>query len=67
MYSWPVMSTSKHGEYYHIVIDTEDKAVDCDCKSGRIRGYCKHIRFYKKLIMTLLYEKPGPGEENGRS
>jgi len=60
-----VPSTTDWNVKYTIIVDTEEKAVVCNCKGGRIRGYCKHIRFYKGLIMALLYENPGFGEKNG--
>ena len=46
-------------------IDTDKQTVECGCKSGRIRGYCKHIRFYKSLIKDLLRENPGFEREKG--
>ena len=51
-----VPSTTDRDVTYTIIVDTELKTVDCDCKSGRIRGYCKHIRSYKVLIRQLLAE-----------
>lgn len=56
MYSWLVMSTTKIGEYYCIKLDLEAGSVECNCKSGRIRGYCKHIKFYKDLIKDLMHK-----------
>jgi len=50
-------STSDGSVLYTIEVDTEKGSVVCSCKSGRIRGYCKHIRFYKKLIKEMLHEK----------
>lgn len=58
-------STSNIFEIYIIEIDTDLKTVTCNCKSGRIRGYCKHIKFYKALIKQLLRENPGFEEEKG--
>ena len=54
-----VPSTSDVAVKYTILVDTEKKSVECNCKSGRIRGYCTHIRFYKALIRDLLHENPG--------
>jgi len=51
-------STSDFKNYYTITVDTDLQTVRCDCKAGRIFGYCKHIRFYKGLIKDLLHENP---------
>jgi len=58
-------STSDFKKYYTITIDNELQTVRCDCKAGRIIGRCKHIRFYKGLIASLLHENPGFTKEKG--
>lgn len=55
---WPVRSTSNLEIEYTIRVYRGPNKVTCDCKSGRIRGYCKHIKFYKKLIKSLMHETP---------
>jgi len=60
-----VKSTSDFYKTYEMEIDTDKQTVECGCKSGRIRGYCKHIRFYKSLIKDLLRENPGFEREKG--
>jgi len=63
---WPVSSTSELMVIYTIRVYKNPDEVTCDCKSGRIRGYCKHIKFYKRLIAQLLDEKPrGNVQEKG--
>lgn len=62
-YKLVISSSSELFKLYSIIIDTSEKTVTCDCKSGRIRGYCKHIKFYKKLIKDLLHETPGVNVE----
>jgi len=59
------MSTSDFLKTYTIKVDDIENSVTCDCKSGRIRGYCKHIKFYKSLIKSLLHENPGVEREKG--
>lgn len=51
-------STTDVNVTYTITVDTEKQSVDCDCKGGRIRGRCKHIRSYKGLIGQLLDKNP---------
>jgi len=51
-------STSDPYKLYTLTVDTEKKSVECNCKAGRIFGYCKHIRFYKGLIKDLMHENP---------
>lgn len=58
-------STSDGSVLHTIEVDTEKGSVVCSCKSGRIRGYCKHIRFYKALIRDLLRETPYDSKEKG--
>ncbi len=60
-----IRSTSDILKKYMITIDDVKNSVTCTCKSGRIRGYCKHIKFYKKLIKSLLHENPGVEKEKG--
>jgi len=53
-YSIHVSSTTDIYKHYWIEVDVDRQTVTCNCKSGRIRGYCKHIKFYKKLIKELV-------------
>lgn len=58
-------STTDGSVMHEIVVDTEKGSVTCSCKSGRIRGWCKHIRFYKDLIRDLMRKSPGRNVEKG--
>ena len=53
-YSWIVPSTTIEGFGYEVFVNTDKKIVMCGCKGFMTHGYCKHIKFYKKLIKELL-------------
>ncbi|GAH02284.1 unnamed protein product [marine sediment metagenome] len=59
IYKIGLTSTSDYKNYYTIKIDTEIQTVECSCIGCVIHGYCKHIKFYKRLIKKLLHENPG--------
>jgi len=62
-----IPSSSQVDDVYFVTINMEDHSVFCSCKSGSIRGYCKHIKYFKPLIHALLHEKPGVNvEKEGR-
>lgn len=65
VYKIRIQSTTDKDKVYNLIIETVTNFVGCDCMSGRIRGYCKHIKFYKKLIKALLHENPGVEREKG--
>lgn len=59
IYDIVVHSTTQKNTLYHIEIFKDPDEVLCDCKSGRIHGFCKHIKYYKHLITFILHENPG--------
>jgi len=58
VYKWQVQSTTNQIEEYDIIVETVTNFVGCNCIGFRTRGRCKHIRFYKKLIKSLMHETP---------
>jgi len=53
-----IPSSSHYGITYEVTSDNVKKEVSCDCKSGQIRGYCKHIRYFKRIIERHMHETP---------
>ena len=49
-----VPSTSMPDKLYTITIDRDLKIVKCDCIGFAFWGRCKHVKFYKRLIQSLL-------------
>ena len=58
IYEIVVHSTTQKNTWYHIEIFKDPDIVKCDCRAGRIHGFCRHIKFYKKLIDHLLTKNP---------
>jgi len=54
-----LMSTTDPEQSYIITVDRVHKLVDCTCTGFRTHGYCKHIKFYKKIIQEFI--KKGEG------